>query len=423
MKSLISIDSSRDGLLHIFMLPPSFVLGEHLRISTPETLASALNIAEEYLKRHDILSNTLISDDINGKVQKAFDEEKELQKTQLTQQFKKETSRLELMYEQQKKESLKHIQELELLVDSSRVSQDILRKQFLDETERRIQQKESDLHLLIQQLRADIDRERAEKKELSLQLTAKHHINSNSSKKGKEGELRFQALAFERKGWALLDTSKEGHSGDFTLPIYTMNTRFEIKEYTAIVPGKEAEKFRRDLREHPETSMGVFVSMNTSITSIHGLTIEWTPKHQLILFIPNFLQYDMDTIFQFIDLLFQAMKPYYTLLSKETTQNQYPELKERIDRCLLLIQNGIKHISESMMILETDRRALQDRMDTMHSNMRRSLIIQKEELSTIVSILTDHIESIDEPIKEEKPKKRRSVKKKDTVDEEHNEEK
>ena len=423
MKALSSIDISNEGSLYTFLLPPSFVLGEHLSLCTPETFASALNIAEEYLKRHDILSNRLISDDINGKLQKAFDEEKELQKTQLTQQFKKELSRLELSLEQEKKESMKHIQELELLLDGSRVSQDILRKQFLDETERRIQQKESDLHLLIQQLRSDIDRERAEKKDLSMQLSAKQYVSSNSSKKGKEGELRFQTLAFERKGWALLDTSKEGHSGDFTLPIYTMNTRFEIKEYTTTVPGKEAEKFRRDLREHPETTIGVFISMNTPITSINGLTIEWTPKHQLILFIPNFLQYDMDSIFQFVDIVFQSMKPYYTLLSKEANHNQYPELKERIDRCLLLIQNSIKHIVDTMMVLETDRRALQDRMDTMHSNMRRSLVSQKEELNTVVSILTDQVESTNQPTKEQKPKKGRAVKKKDTVDEEHNEEK
>lgn len=164
------------------------------------------------------------------------------------------------------------------------------------------------------------------------------------------------------------------------------------------------EKLRTDMREHPETDVGVFVSLNTPITGFSGISLEWTPTNQLILYIPNFLQQDMDLVLHFVDILFQTVKPYRSILAENVEKNEFPIYKERIDRAIVYAQNGIARITAAMAQFIKDVKALQDKIDDMTSHTKTNLAAQKEEIQSMIAILTGkNVEVEDAPEPEELP--------------------
>ena len=204
----------------------------------------------------------------------------------------------------------------------------------------------------------------------------------------------------EKKGWKLIYQGDKGHAADYQMTLYNVNIRFEVKNYTDVVKSKEVEKLRIDMREHPETDVGVFVSLNTGITGITGFSLEWTPTNQLILYIPVFLQQDMDIILDFVDILFQAVKPYRCILAENTEKDEFPIYKERVDRAIIYAQNGITRITATMSQFVKDIKSLQDKIDDMTSHTKTSLVAQKEEIQSLIAILTGQtaeVEDVAEP--------------------------
>ena len=65
--------------------------------------------------------------------------------------------------------------------------------------------------------------------------------------------------------------SSTGHQGDLIGKIAVadklpQSVLIEVKDYTSIVPSKEVDKFRRDMRENPEMKAGIFISLQSGIT-------------------------------------------------------------------------------------------------------------------------------------------------------------
>jgi hypothetical protein len=174
------------------------------------------------------------------------------------------------------------------------------------------------------------------------------------------------------------------------------------------------------MREHPETDVGVFVSLNTGITGFGGISLEWTPTNQLVLYIPYFLQEDMDLILHFLDVIFQTVKPYRCILADNVEKDEFPVYKERIDRALVYAQNGITRITAGMAQFVKDVKALQDKVEDMISHTKTNLAAQKEELQSMIAILTGKNVEIEESAEPEalpavhEEKKRGGRKKKET---------
>jgi hypothetical protein len=416
MIALQSLKATSEGQICTFLLPRSYTLPIHLAQATQDEWVLAFHIVDKVLASKDKYCSEEFSHSLAKDISKQH--ERDLQK--LVETHKKELERLESELTTEIKgleKSLsnkehsyqKQISELQIALDRASMTYESMQKQFLEEAERRVnQQKESD-HQLINHLKADISRQREENESLKEKLDAKLSINQNSSKKGKLGEENFEAILKEKKrDWKLIYQGNQGHAADYSMNLYGIHIRFEVKNYTDVVKTKEVEKLRNDLREHPETDVGVFVSLNTGITGFTGISLEWTPTNQLILYIPVFLQQDIDTILDFVDILFQE-------------KDEQPIYRERIDRDIVYAQNGITRITASMSQFVKDTKALQDKIDDMTSHTKTNLAAQKEEIQSMLAILTGQTvesEEVAEPetlpvVHEEK--KRGGRKKKETT--------
>lgn len=429
MIALQSLKTTSDGQVCTFLLPRGYTLPIHLAQATQDEWVLAFQIVDKVLASKDKYCSEEFSTSIAKDISKHH--EHELQK--LTAAHKKEIERhqseltteikaLEKSLSNKEHTYTKQIAELQATVDRTSASYEILQKQFLEEAERRvIQQKEADFHL-IDHLKGDISRVREENETLKERLESKISTQQNSSRKGKIGEENFEAIVKEKKGWKLIYQGDKGHAADYQMTLYNVNIRFEVKNYTDVVKSKEVEKLRIDMREHPETDVGVFVSLNTGITGITGFSLEWTPTNQLILYIPVFLQQDMDIILDFVDILFQAVKPYRCILAENTEKDEFPIYKERVDRAIIYAQNGITRITATMSQFVKDIKSLQDKIDDMTSHTKTSLVAQKEEIQSLIAILTGQTVEVEDvaepetlPLAHEEKKRGGGRKKKETV--------
>jgi len=176
-------------------------------------------------------------------------------------------------------------------------------------------------------------------------------IQQNSSKKGKQGEQKFFALANQNTTWSLEDTSGTPDAGDFQGVARDCKVFIDTKTYGSRgVPKCEIDKFKRNMDSNKDIPIGMLISMESRI--IGGpqdfLYCEINSNNQLLLYIQNFLSYDMETIFSilnnYIDIAnfiynrsekseqidIQPVKPILTSLSTKISQttNKISNMKE-----------------------------------------------------------------------------------------------
>lgn len=421
-----------------FIVPSDFRCSERLLHASPDEIAIALSLSSELLVSKDKLVADEYAEDISTEINKHHelhlkrlfakhqtDLEEQLQKYQeqidriQTSSLEKEKTlnysleeqlgqhqrqidRIQSSSSEKEKSLKKNLVELEVSLHAATQSQDILRQQFLEEAERRIkQQKESDM-MLVDHLRSESERLRSEIKSLEIKIQAKQAIQNNSSRKGKEGEALFEQTLLERKGWVLSFTGSRGHEMDYSLQYQGLTVRFEVKDYATAIPTKEVEKMKRDLKSNPETDIGVFVSLNTTITGYPTIQIEWSPLNQLVIYIPQFLQIESDIVLQYLETMFLTVKPYRRLLASQNSEN--PMLQERLDRSIVYAQNALVRVSQTTSQFILDIRALQDKVDELSSHQKTNLAGQKEELRLMLEIITG--QTSEEEHQEEKEKEK-----------------
>ena len=428
MISFHSLKTTAEGQICSFLLPRSYTLPIHLAQATQDEWVLAFHIADKVLASKE----KYCSEEFSHSIHKTVAKQHEYELEKLSDTHKKEIERLqseltteikglEKTFNNKEHSYTKQIAELQVALDRASASYEVVQKQFLDEAERRVaQQKEADFQY-INHLKEEATRHREEIENLKEKLEQRISANQNSSKKGKIGEETFEQIVHDRKGWKLIYQGDKGHAADYVMTLHNINIRFEVKNYTEVVRTKEVTKLRDDMREHPETDVGVFVSLHTDITGYRNFCLEWTPTNQLILFIPKFLEHDIDMILEFVDILFQTVKPYRSMLAEAMENDDAPIYKERIDRTIVYIQNGIAQITNTMSQFIKDIKALQDKIDDLTSHAKTNLAGQKENLKSGLAILTGQtVEEVPEEVPLEPlpvvhdEKKKGGRKKKDT---------
>lgn len=85
----------------------------------------------------------------------------------------------------------------------------------------------------------------------------------------------------------LIDMSKVSESSDYHLVFPTGDVfMIEVKNYSSVIPTKEIAKFKRDMIKNG-SKVGIFISLQTSITGKRRFAIENLNHKQKILYIPN----------------------------------------------------------------------------------------------------------------------------------------
>jgi len=226
-------------------------------------------------------------------------------------------------------------------------------------------------------------------KEKELQTTIQR--NASSSFRGQDGEMQFEQLAETTMKWKLINTSKIPHSCDYSSEIHGSPVFFEIKNHTDPVRNDEVLKFLRDMKEHPEVIIGIFISWNTRIVGkdqTMPISIEWINDSQCAIYIQPLKELEINATLALIDQVIKITGTYKRLIGSKGDVSESAILQPRIDKARVYIDQYISECSVLMRRVVNDKKRHLELVESSYSSTIASLKTQSSAISTVLSILT-----------------------------------
>ena len=222
-------------------------------------------------------------------------------------------------------------------------------------------------------------------------------INKSAVIKGATGQNNFYDLVKEYTTWTgIEDTSKTSRAGDLRGYIDKVETMFEIKNYSSDVPSKEVLKMLRDLETHSNVSYGVFISMNSGIAGKKkGIEFQWTAHGQLCIFISNFLNNDMEMIFNYIGQCASIAYRFFTT-SNVVNNSELESYKDKLLQVKMIITKQITEISEMISAMACHKRLQLDNLNKHYTEYKLMLEKMKLSCNEIVGIVVGDMDEIED---------------------------
>lgn len=213
-----------------------------------------------------------------------------------------------------------------------------------------------------------------------------------SSEIGKHGELEFEELVENYTRWGpLTNTSKIPHSGDLSGKIKGCSTLFEIKRYTTDVPTKEVEKFLRDMDEHPEVPLGIFISQKSNIIgkkSGNFIQVTWTSRSQLLVYVNSFNSHTPSDIFTFLDICAEIALSMFKISNDHPHESELSiSLQMRVDQAKSIVEREIKRMVEFINTINLQKKSLVETITKHHTENSLYMNQSKLSLKTMLDIL------------------------------------
>lgn len=242
-------------------------------------------------------------------------------------------------------------------------------------------------------------RYRASEDKLREQLETVQKKESDSSVLiGQRGEKEFEDLVLEHTKWQLTNMSKTAHGTDRSCTVRDCNILFEVKNYSNDVPSEELKKFYRDMEEHNDQHLGVFISMKTPIQTRKQkgyLHIEWTKNSQMLLIFQNFLEHDPKDMLSFIDACVDTALTVYRAHSDTSTSTNL-NYQKRIDQAKLYIEKELKRVGDMWKQMKVDKQNFLDMIDRVYNTYKYNLDQAKAALQNCTEILVEGMEKKEE---------------------------
>jgi len=252
---------------------------------------------------------------------------------------------IETTSKREEKALRKRISELEIELHAASQSEHSIREKCQREFDRlleTIERKNSEL-LDVKQLALDKREQAILRKEQEMQV--KIQRSASSVFRGQDGEAYFGTIVKERKGWTLENTSKIPHSCDYASRILNTPVFFELKNYgTATVKHDEVTKFLRDMKEHPEVLVGIFISLHTGISGklpCTPISIDWIHGNQCVVYIQSLTDLDIDHVLSLIEQIVNITNIFNKHLSITETKEDTLFYQERIERAKVFLDQTI----------------------------------------------------------------------------------
>ena len=145
--------------------------------------------------------------------------------------------------------------------------------------------------------------------------------NANVKTKGSDYEEEFGDKLKRNyglcRGFQLKDTRLGmGHEMDFSMEVEGQVVLWELKNYNAIVPKAEVDKFLRDVKENPQAHIGVMISRYTDMygKSHSGNLLTEFDGENMMIYINRFEEFcgdDENRVFQLLHSLFRIWWEYH----------------------------------------------------------------------------------------------------------------
>ena len=226
--------------------------------------------------------------------------------------------------------------------------------------------------------------------ELEAKLRAAHEKSFVSVEKGKQGEKEFEELCSQHTSWGpLINTSKEEAATDRRCVIRDCSTMFEVKKYKNTIPTAELNKFRRDMKEHTEAPLGVFISLHTEISNKRGKYIdtEWTDNSQLLVYISAFYTHSIPDTLDFIDSCATIAMAVYRAAKKSQDSDGAVGLLSRIELAKLSVSKELERVTECIDSLTRNKKEVVAMIERQFVDSRLQMSLMKTGLGEMLGVL------------------------------------
>lgn len=225
--------------------------------------------------------------------------------------------------------------------------------------------------------------------ELEAKLRAAHEKSFVSVEKGKQGEKEFEELCTQHTSWGpLINTSKEDSATDRRCVIRDCSTMFEVKKYKNTIPTAELNKFRRDMKGHTESPLGIFISLHTEISNKRGKYIdtEWTDNSQLLVYISSFYAHSIPDTLDFIDSCATIAMAVYRA-AKKSQDSDGVGLLSRIEMAKLSVSKELERVTECIDSLTRNKKDMVTLIEKQFVDSRLQLSLMKTGLTEMLQVL------------------------------------
>lgn len=251
---------------------------------------------------------------------------------------------------------------------------------------------------------------------LEEKLFEKTAINKTSSRRGRQAEETFAEQAAAITGWSCERTADVSHSCDYRATIAGLTVLFELKNYTNVVPAKEIQKFRRDMDEHREVHVGIFITMETEISGMRSAAggplfkTEWTSCGQLLIFMTHFND-DVEGCLLMLDKLLTTAAGILLRQGTDSSE-EYTALTIRLERGMKYLETAQEHLRSIINRTQIDKRTADDNYAHSLMNLKQ---LREEILMIFQELAGTAVEPVQQPESEpapiQTPKKRSTAKK------------
>lgn len=309
---------------------------------------------------------------------------------------------IETASKREEKALRKRVSELEIELHAASQSEHSIREKCQREFDRLLETiKEKNAELL--EVKQDILDKREQailRKEQEMQV--KIQRSASSVFRGQDGEAYFGTIVKEKKGWNLENTSKIPHSCDYSSVILNTPVFFELKNYgSAAVKQHEVIKFLRDMKEHPEVLVGVFISLNTGISGklpCTPISIDWIHGNQCVLYIQSLTDLDIDHVLSLIEQIVHITNIFNKNMAMTDTKEDTMFYQQRIDRAKVFLDETITRGAKLIKRILTDKQEQIKTIELSTSHVISELKHQHADITSSIDTLLGTYSEIVEDI-------------------------
>jgi chaperonin cofactor prefoldin len=217
---------------------------------------------------------------------------------------------------------------------------------------------------------------------------------SSSKQKGEFGETLMESLLKKAYDCDILVVAKEAQTADIRMTRGNCPYFWESKNYTRMVSSEEVEKFRRDMRLHPDVIGGCLVSLRTGIAGKSrggDIDVEFLEDGRFILFLSNLMTRD-DPVFYL-----QTLRPLF-----ETVESMAKPVKEdavairALEAKGLLITNLLRSHIGGITKHKNSIIGHRRRMDAMFTEFQGYILESEAQLQTLLRVAAGDVEQVQE---------------------------
>lgn len=271
---------------------------------------------------------------------------------------------------------------LESLEQQQSLSRSQIQKETKESYTELLQTKEKQIASLQQTLEKQMDGIAGKMENLQNSITKTF---SSSKEKGSYGENLIEGMLKKAFDCDIQVVSKESQTADIRM-VRGPNLEYlwEIKNYTRMVTTEEVEKFRRDMRLHPEVRGGFLASLRTGIvgrTRGGDIDIEFLEDGRFILYLSNLMARD-DIVFylQTLRPLLQAVEELSKPVKTDSDSVRALESKSAI------ITNLLRGHAVSISKHKNSLMAHRKRTDQMFAEFQAYLMESDTQLQNVLRI-------------------------------------